>query len=139
MAKHNEHNSCKLRETYTITENEKKLIELDKQKCSHLIRNPKGEQVITGKQEKEKLSEAKKMCDGLMFKLEHDKDMSQEEYLFLEVLDRYITIQSRLVNILEANKNENDLMKKSLEELKYWQDKLYYRIKKMITEKKNEE
>lgn len=79
------------------------------------------------------------MCDGLMFKLEHDKDMSQEEYLFLEVLDRYITIQSRLVNILEANKNENDLMKKSLEELKYWQDKLYYRIKKMITEKKNEE
>lgn len=60
MAKNNEHNSCKLRETYTITENEKKLIELDKQKCSHLIRNPKGEQVITGKQEKRKTKRSKK-------------------------------------------------------------------------------
>lgn len=86
--------------------------------------------------EKRHLDKAKKMRDELLYELRNDKNMPMDEYCLrvrlAEVIDGYIAIQSRLVIILEEKREENDLMKENLKKLKWWQDRLYRRIKEMI-------
>ena len=88
------------------------------------------------KEEKEKLCKVEKWRDELLRKLRNDKDMPMDEYCLrarlVEVIDGYIAIQSRLVITLEKKREENDLMEESLKTLKWWQDRLYRRIKEMI-------
>ena len=88
------------------------------------------------KNEKEKLCKVKKWRDELLRELRNDKDMPMDEYCLrvrlAEVIDRYIAIQSRLVILLEEKREENDLMAESLKTLKWWQDRLYRRIKEMF-------
>lgn len=86
--------------------------------------------------EKEQLDKAKKLRDELLYELRNDKNMPMDEYCLrarlAEVIDGYIAIQSRLVITLEEKKEENDLMEESLKNLKWWQNKLYLRIKEMF-------
>ena len=88
------------------------------------------------KNEKENLKEARKMLDELMYELRNNQDMPMDEYCLrarlVEVISGYIAIQSRLVINLEEKKEENDLMEESLKTLKWWQNKLYLRIKEMF-------
>lgn len=88
------------------------------------------------KEEKEKLCKVKKWRDELLRELRNDKDMPMDEYCLrvrlAEVIDGYIAIQSRLVTTLKEKKEENDLMEESLKTLKWWQNKLYLRIKEML-------
>lgn len=86
--------------------------------------------------EKEQLDKAKKMRDELLYELRNDENMPMDEYYLrvrlAEVIDGYIAIQSRLVITLEEKREENDLMEESLKTLKWWQNKLYLRIKEMF-------
>lgn len=88
------------------------------------------------KNEKENLKEARKMLDELMYELRNDKDMPMDEYCLrariAEVISGYIAIQNRLVITLEEKREENDLIQESLKTLKWWQNKLYRRIKEMF-------
>lgn len=88
------------------------------------------------KNEKENLKEARKMLDELMYELRNDKDMPMDEYCLrarlVEVISGYIAIQNRLVITLEEKREENDLIQESLKTLKWWQNKLYRRIKEMF-------
>lgn len=84
------------------------------------------------KNQKENLKEARKMLDELTHELRNNQDMPMDEYCLrarlVEVISGYIAIQSRLVITLE----ENDLMEENLKTLKWWQNKLYLRIKEMF-------
>lgn len=88
------------------------------------------------KNEKENLKEARKMLDELMYELRNNQDMPMDEYCLrarlVEVISGYIAIQSRLVITLEEKREENDLMEESLKTLKWWQNKLYRRIKEIF-------
>ncbi len=82
------------------------------------------------KEEKEKLCKVKKWRDELLRELRNDKDMPMDEYCLrvrlVEVIDGYIVIT------LEEKREENDLMEESLKTLKWWQNRLYLRIKEMF-------
>lgn len=88
------------------------------------------------KKEKEKLKEVEKWYDELLYEIRHDEYMPMDEYCLrvrlAEVIDGYIAIQNRLVITLEEKREENDLMEESLKTLKWWQNRLYLRIKEMF-------
>ena len=94
------------------------------------------------RKEKEQLDEAKKMRDELLYELRNDKNMPMDEYCLrvrlAEVIDGYIAIQSGLVILLEEKKEENDLMRRSLKDLSWWQNKLYRKISSWFNGEKYE-
>lgn len=130
----------KIGELREPTEIERKLLEPETWVYEHITKpNPQNEDLscfrrrridMQYEKEKEKLDKVRKWRKELLCELRNDSKMRMDEFCLKarlsEVLDGYIAIQTRLVISL---KEENDLHKEGLKDLKWWQDRCYRKIR----------